>query len=77
MTLKKITSNHEKLIIGINYKTIIDEFKNLRYIAKIGNSTVSLFFLEELQEFVLKYRFETEKDRLLKQQAIKEFGTNV
>lgn len=78
--MKKIESTTEKLVEGVNYYTHQQTTWNglvwTSYNASIGNSKVSCTSLEQLQDFISNYKFETEESRRLTAEAIKEFGTS-
>lgn len=79
--MKKVQSNTEKLIEGVNYYTLKQTTWNgivwTSYNASVGNSKFSCTSLEQLQDKITNYKFETPKSRLLTEKAVEAFGTNV
>lgn len=78
--MKKIESNNEKLIEGVNYFTKqMTTWNNIvwtSFNASIGNTKFQCTSLEQLEQSIKSYKFETEKDRKLTIKAVAEFGTN-
>ena len=78
--MKKVQSNTEKLIEGVNYytkeMTTWNGVKWTSYNASIGNSSFSCTSLEQLKERIKTYKFETPESRLLTAKAIEAFGTS-
>lgn len=78
--MKKVQSNTEKLIEGVNYYTQTQTTWNgivwTSFNASIGNSKFSCTSLEQLQEDIKNYKFETPESRLLTEKAVEAFGTN-
>jgi len=79
--MKTISSNNETLKEGVNYRTFPQEKYESPtitcYTAKIGNQYgVSEYYcnsLQELQQCVKRYRFETKQSVQLTDNAAKEF----
>lgn len=78
--MKKIQSNTEELIEGVNYFTRTQKTWNgvvwTSFNALIGNSKLSCTSLEQLKERVRNYKFETPQSRVLTAKAVEAFGTN-
>lgn len=78
--MKKVQSNTEKLIEGVNYYTHPQKTWNgivwTSYNASIGNSHFSCTSLKELEDSIRSYKFKTKESRLLTEKAVEAFGTN-
>ena len=78
--IKKIQSTSEILVEGVNFYTCKQTAYNgvvwTSYNASIGNSHFSCLSLEQLQDCISNYVFETAESRLLMGRGIAEFGTS-
>lgn len=75
--MKAITSNTEKLELGVNYTTRLQEtWRGVQWTsfnAKIENASISCISLEQLQDRVLNWKFKTPEIIELEMRANQNF----